>query len=238
MKLTICLVLSILGISLSNCQTEAPAKLLEHKVRMAKKGVQNPPLLILLHGLGSNENDLFQLANLLDENFLIVSARAPYVVSTDKFKWYDVDFSSGRPVINDAQAEESRKRLKGFVDQLKSVYSFDQEKIFIGGFSQGAIMSYSIGLTEPDYFAGIIALGGRMLDATKSKIAESKLASSNVLIIHGTKDKVLPVQYARQAKSVLEQQQVNLEYHEIDLGHSINRETLQLLNNWLARFRR
>lgn len=231
MKKVIGLLLSLTAIISTGC--EAQEKTLEYKVRPPKGGIKQPPLLILVHGLGSNEDDLFQLAEYLPPNYLIVSARAPYSAAENRYKWYDVDFSSGKPVINPEQKEESRVKLLSFLRELKSSHDFDTNKVFIGGFSQGAIMSYSAGLSAPDDFAGIIALSGRMLEATKSRLNDASSTLPRTLIIHGTQDRVLPVGYARQANTILKQKQAAVEYHEIDLGHSINNQTIQLLNAWL-----
>ena len=61
-----------------------------------------PPLLLLLHGVGSNEDDLFGLAPYLDERFLIISVRAPNTLGPGSYAWFDVDFTPQGPVIDPA----------------------------------------------------------------------------------------------------------------------------------------
>jgi phospholipase/carboxylesterase len=85
----------------------------------------------------------------------VVSARAPYEKGNGSYAWYDVDFSSGKPIINYIQAEKSRTILLQFISQLKSKQNSDEKRVYVCGFSQGAIMSYSLGLARPDKIKGI-----------------------------------------------------------------------------------
>lgn len=209
-------------------------KPLEYLVRKPKVPVENPPLLLLLHGVGSNEEDLFSLTNYLPESLLIVSVRGPLTLGSKSFGWYEVLFTTGQPKINLEQEGESRKLLLQFLDYLKLNYKFDESNVWIGGFSQGAIMSYSIGLLHSEKVKGIIALSGRLLEENKAQVKVSeKVLSKKVFISHGTNDRVLSVDYARSVKGFLESIGVNPHYQEYEEGHSINREMLKDLIQWL-----
>lgn len=232
-KLIISLIM--LSSTIQACYVKGDNPVLEYVIKEPKVQSKNSPLLILLHGVGSNEADLFQLAQHLPDEYVIVSARAPYIQSENRFKWYDVDFSTGRPVINYEQAEKSRLILKQFINQLKSLHTFDHQKVIIGGFSQGAIMSYSLGLTEPHLVHGIMSLSGRMLEEIKPLIKTKGAEELELLIVHGTQDRVLGIDYARQAKNYLEERKFRVNYHEISAGHTINSQTVQLINGWLSR---
>src|SRR5258708_18018051 len=109
-----------------------------------------PPLLLLLHGVGSNEHDLFALAPFLDERFLIISVRAPNTQAPGSYAWFEVDFTPQGPVINPAQAEASRKALIAFLAQPLPTHNADPKQVYLMRFSQGAIMSASVALTRPD----------------------------------------------------------------------------------------
>lgn len=208
--------------------------LLYYLTRPPKVQTQKPPLLILLHGVGSNEQDLFRIANDLPDNFLVISARAPFTIAEGRYKWYDVDFSSGTPRFSAEQAEKSRVIILNFINQLKEKHSFNENEIYLGGFSQGAIMSFSVGLTQPDKIKGIIALSGRVLADIKPKIADqNKLKSLKVFVIHGTKDEVLSINYARQSKQLLDSLHIRNTYFELNMGHTITSDVIALLNKWL-----
>ena len=205
-------------------------------VRQPKVKVANPPLLILLHGLGSNEKDLYGLAPLLPDSFLILSVRAPRTISEGSYRWYDLKFVDGEPVGNVEEQEESRKMIVRFLEQLKNKHIFDRKRVFLCGFSQGAIMSYSVALSKPELLRGIIALGGRMPDGIEEKIVTKKnFDKLEMLIIHGSEDKVLLLEGARNCKKIMEELGIKNEYHELKMGHTINRETLDLINTWLNR---
>ncbi|TGL86555.1 esterase [Leptospira congkakensis] len=209
-------------------------KPLEYLVRKPKVSVENPPLLLLLHGVGSNEEDLFSLSNYLPESFLVVSARGPLTLAPKSYAWYEVLFTTGQPKINLEQEKESRRLLIEFLDYLKSNYQFDESNVWIGGFSQGAIMSYSLGLLYPNRFKGIIALSGRLLEENKEIVNVSEdVLNKKVFISHGTNDRVLSVEYARSVKTYLETLGIHPHYKEYEEGHSINREMLKDLIQWL-----
>lgn len=189
--------------------------------------------IILLHGVGSNEQDLFSLADKLPADFYIISVRAPFVLGGGRFAWYNVDFSSGKPVFNVQQELASRDVLTRFVAEIKVKYKLEQ--VFLGGFSQGAIMSYSIALSHPREVTGVIALSGRILEEIQRTIAPGEdLTRLRVFLAHGIQDDKLPVHYARSGKTYLEKLGVKLSYHEYHMGHQINGAVLKDLNRWLA----
>lgn len=193
-----------------------------------------PPLLVLLHGVGSNEQDLFSFADKLPGKYLIVSVRAPYVLGTNRFAWYEVDLSKGAPIINAEQAEQSRKTIIHFLDQLKTNYPYDESSVYLCGFSQGAIMSYSLGLTRPDLIHGIAIMSGRILSEIKPIIKkQDQLKDLKVFISHGTNDLVLNNQYAVDAKHYLNSIGIVPNNHEYDAGHTINDVMLNDLILWL-----
>ena len=207
---------------------------LHYLVREPKIKTAHPPVLILLHGVGSNEEDLFSFANQLPEKYLVVSARAPISLGGNSYAWYQVDFSTGKPVFNFQQEEESRAILIKFISQIKEKYSVDSNEIYLCGFSQGAIMSYSIGLTRPDLVKGIAVMSGRLLEEIKPLIAtKEKLQSLKVFISHGTNDNTLQINYARQSVAYLKSLNINPTYKEYQEGHGINNAMLTDLINWL-----
>src|SRR5690348_16232131 len=106
-------------------------------VREPKLKTEKPPLLLLLHGVGSNERDLFSFADQLPDKFLVISARAPLSFGPVSFAWYQVDFSTGKPIFNKEQELNSRKIILDFIDQPKEHHSFDDKQVYLCGFSQG-----------------------------------------------------------------------------------------------------
>src|SRR5256712_11256204 len=122
-----------------------------------------PPLLLLLHGVGSNESDLIGLAPHLDGRFFIVSARAPIGLGPGMYGWFHVLLDPVTPVINPDQAERSRLILRQFINEATHAYGPDPHRVYLLGSSQGAIMSLSIAFTRPDTLPGAVGLSGRIL---------------------------------------------------------------------------
>ncbi len=207
---------------------------LKYLVRQPLVKGNKTPLIILLHGTAADENDLFSLAGQLPKDAIIVSARAPIELSKQSFTWYHLDIKTGEPVIDNQEADSSRKMIIAFIDQLAKQYHADPTQVYLMGFSQGSIMSYSVALTAPTKVRGIIALSGRVLNEVKPMAAsKSKLQRVAVFIGHGTKDKVLPIHYSRDAATYLSSLGIKPSYHEYPIVHTISAEELKDVNDWL-----
>jgi phospholipase/carboxylesterase len=203
--------------------------------REPKVKTENSPVIFLLHGVGSNEKDLFSFSDVFPDSFLIVSLRAPKKISENGFSWYDLYRQNGVIYHNSDEAEKSRVLLSDFIDKFTRAHKVDKNRIFLCGFSQGAIMSFSLGLSMPEKFRGIIALSGRILDEIAYKLPEeSKFKMFDVLLIHGTDDKIIPIDFARTAKEFLQKHNISLNYNELALGHTISNETLKIMLKWLS----
>lgn len=211
-----------------------PVLSLKYLCRSPKVETKNPPLLILLHGFGSNEEDLFSLAEDFPPEFLVLSARAPHTLTEGSYAWFAVDFSSGIPINNQEQAESSRMLLQQFINEASTVFAVDTKKIVLVGFSQGAIMSYSVALTNPALVLGIAALSGRVLTEIRAQVESTDaLKQLKIFIGHGTEDKVLRIDFAREAKAYLASLALTPAYHEYNMAHSISREENADLLAWL-----
>ena len=205
---------------------------LQYLVRAPKLKSNKQKAIILLHGVGSNEQDLFSFSNQLPADVYVISPRGPFTLGAGRYAWYNVDFSTGKPIINAAQEATSREVIRTFINQIKQEYHVNE--VYLGGFSQGAIMSYSIGLTHPAEVQGVVSLSGRILDEIRPFVKkDAHLSKLKVLVAHGAQDNTLPIHYARAAKNFLESLGVQLTYHEYPIAHQINNEVLQDLNNWL-----
>lgn len=208
---------------------------LVHLVSQPKVEASTPPLLLLLHGVGSNEHDLFGLVPYLDKRFLIISARAPNTLGPGSYAWFEVDFTSQGPVINPAQAEASRQTLIAFLDEAIKAYGADPKQVYLMGFSQGAIMSASVALTRPELVAGVVLMSGRVLPEIQPLIASNEeLTGLPFLVVHGTADMVLPISYGRASRQLLSTLPVKLTYHEYRMGHEVSQESLADVTAWLS----
>ena len=194
-----------------------------------------PPLLLLLHGIGSNEHDLYGLAPFLDKRFLIISVRAPNTLGPGSYAWFEADFTPQGPVINPEQAEASRKTLITFLKEAITAYGADPKQVYLMGFSQGAIMSASVALTQPELVAGAVLMSGRILPEIRPLIASNEeLSGFPFLVVHGTVDMVLPITHGHASRELLSSLPVDLTYHEYPMGHEVNQESLSDVTTWLT----
>src|SRR5437667_6161917 len=208
---------------------------LVHLVRPPIIEAGTPPLLLLLHGIGSNEHDLYGLAPFLDKRFLIISVRAPNTLGPGSYAWFEADFTPQGPVINPEQAEASRITLITFLQEAVTSYGADPEQVYLMGFSQGAIMSASVALTHPELVAAVVLMSGRILPEIQPLIAShEELNGLPFLVVHGTADMVLPVSHGRASRQLLSSLPVELTYHEYPMGHEVGQESLYDVTTWLS----
>ena len=208
---------------------------LVHLVRAPTRPVGGrAPLLLLLHGVGSNEQDLFGLAPYLDERLVVVSARAPITLGPGAFGWFPVEFTPQGPIHDPIAAERSRELLVRFVDELVAAYRADPARAYVGGFSQGAIMSLAVGLTRPEVVAGVLAMSGRLPpESLAARAPDEALRGLPILLQHGLYDQVLPIQYGHAARTALESLPVELTYREYPIEHEVSQQSLADAAAWV-----
>ena len=115
---------------------------LHHLVREPKIKLEKNPAIILLHGYGSNEEDLFSFATELPDEYYVISARAPYDMIYGSYAWYAINFDADENKFSDLdQARSSRDLIVDFIDECISKYPIDSDNVILIGFSQGAILS-------------------------------------------------------------------------------------------------
>ena len=210
---------------------------LTHVARAPGRGGQTaPPLLLLLHGIGSNEEDLFGLAPYLDERFLVVSARAPVALDYGGYGWFRIDFTPRGMVADVEQAKKSLALLPGFVDELVETYGADGRRVYVAGFSQGAMMSLALMLTSPEKIAGVVAMSGRLpAQVLGMEPDREALTGTPVLVTHGLHDPVLPIENGRAVRDHLARLPVELTYREYPMAHEVSMESLRDVTAWLTK---
>ncbi|ARV05395.1 phospholipase [Polaribacter sp. SA4-10] len=206
---------------------------LHYLVRKPKKTIAQPPLLILLHGYGSNEQDLFSFAEELPDDFLIISAQAPFSMGFNAYAWYSINFDDKNGKFSDLeQAKESIDKIAVFIDDIKKKYNTNPDKTFLLGFSQGAILSYSLSFFYPNKVQNVIALSGyintELLPETISKDITTSYYSS-----HGSVDQVLPVEWARKSKPFLDNLNLKSSYSEYPVGHGVAPQNFYSFKTWI-----
>jgi phospholipase/carboxylesterase len=189
------------------------------------------PTLILLHGRGADENDLLGLAPYVDPRLFIISARAPFTFHFGGHSWYEF-LQVGTP--EPRQFAESYQRLTQFLADVKQHYPVDAKKIFLLGFSMGAVMSFALSLTRPLEIAGVVAHSGYIPEGAELQFKWNELASTSFFIAHGTHDPVIPIQFGRRANELLSNTPANLTYKEYPIVHQISEKSLSDFSAWLT----
>jgi len=208
---------------------------LHYIVRNPKTTQENPPLLILLHGYGSNEQDLFSFAEELPDEFLIVSAQAPHSMGFGGYAWYAINFDDVNGKFSDLdQARESIDKIASFIDEIQAKYNTNPEKTFLLGFSQGAILSYGLSFLYPNKVPFIVALSGYInMDLLPKEI--SKDIKTEYYASHGSVDQVLPVAWARNSKPFLENLNIDCVYEEYPVGHGVAPQNFYSFKSWIEK---
>ncbi|MBE7648348.1 phospholipase [Tenacibaculum finnmarkense genomovar ulcerans] len=209
-------------------------KMLNYIIREPKQATTNPPLLILLHGYGSNEDDLFSFAQELPEDLLIVSAQAPYQMGGGAFAWYAINFDAVKGKFSDLeQAATSVTKIASFIDKIKEKYNTNPDKTFVLGFSQGAILSYALSLNYPNKVQHVIALSGYIDENLIKNQQENTKITTDYYISHGTVDQVIPVDWARKAPVFLEENNLKNDYSEYNVGHGVAPQNFYSFKTWI-----
>lgn len=215
--------------------TTAPLSL-EHLIRPSSLKEGKPPVLFMFHGYGSNEEDLFSFAAELQEEFCVISVRAPYPMDGHGYAWYAINFDAEKGKwSDDEQAKTSRDKIVVFIDEACQAYGLNEENISLLGFSQGTILSYAVGLSYPEKIKNIVALSGYineniLVDGYRDKSHKNL----NIYASHGQVDQVIPPEWAQRAPIFLEKLKITHVYEEFPVGHGVAPQNFYAFKKWLA----
>lgn len=196
------------------------------------------PTLILLHGWGASAHDLFGLAPVLDGGrVLVLCPQGPVEVPVGPgmtgYGWFPLE--PGQPPDPDA-FHEGAARLREFVDHAREAYPVDPDRVVVGGFSQGGVMTYDLVLRQPERFSGLAALSTWLPQALLEDIpANPRHEEFPALVIHGTEDQMVDVERARTTRELLRPLGLRLQYREFPMGHEIRPEALKVVVEWLGK---
>jgi phospholipase/carboxylesterase len=209
---------------------------LEYKIREPKVILDKNPLILMLHGYGSNEADLFSFAPELPDEYYVISARAPYDLQYGSYAWYAINFDADQNKFSDNdQARASRDTIAGFIDELISNYAIDSNNVTLFGFSQGSILSYAVALSYPEKVNKVVAMSGYLnLEIVAEDYLKNNLSQLKIFASHGTVDQVIPVDWARKTPGILEKLGVAITYKEYPVGHGVAPQNFYDLKNWLT----
>jgi phospholipase/carboxylesterase len=200
-------------------------------------------LLVLHHGRGSDENDLLTLAGVLDpqQRLHVVSPRAPLLATGTPageredtgYHWYLVPRVGTPDPDTFALGYAALAQLH---DELWQRTGIGPERTVLGGFSQGAVMSYALGLgRDRPRPAGLLAFSGFIPTVAGWEPDLRSRRGLPVLIAHGTRDAVIEIGFGRAAREALTEAGLAVEYHESAAGHHIDPREMPAAADWLGR---
>lgn len=216
--------------------TTAPLSL-EHVIRPSNNTNGKPPVLFMLHGYGSNEEDLFSFAGELPEKFCVISIRAPYLLQPMGYAWYAINFDAEKGKwSDDEQAATSRDKIVNFIHEACETYGLDDKNVTLLGFSQGTILSYAVAISYPDKVNNVVALSGYINEKILVDGFRQKDHSEiSIYASHGQVDQVIPVAWAQRAPKFLKELEIDHTYEEFPVGHGVSPQNFYALKKWLEK---
>jgi phospholipase/carboxylesterase len=200
--------------------------------RIRPAGSEPEGALVLFHGRGTDEHDLFPLLDLLDpeRRLLGATARGPLSLPPGGAHWYvvrQVGFPDRDTFLS------TYEQAGGWLDDLLARHDIPPERAVLGGFSQGGVMAYSLGLgSGRPRPAGIVALSSFLPTVEGFELAEP--VGLPVAIGHGTFDPVIGVEFGRDARDRLTDAGADVTYREAPMPHAIDPGFLRELPDWVS----
>ena len=197
---------------------------------------EKAPAIIMLHGYGSNEDDLFSFAPELPEKYAVIALKAPLSLQGIGNAWYTIHFQNAdNTKFNDIEeAVKARETVAKTIDLAIESYNLDSDNITLLGFSQGTILSLAVGLSYPEKVKRIVALSGYLAkDMLVDGYEDKDYSHLEIFQSHGTADMVIPVQWARDANESLKAMGINSEYKEYPVGHGVAPQNFYDFRKWL-----
>jgi thioredoxin 1 len=200
------------------------------------RGEKAERLLVLLHGIGSNENDLAALAPIIDPDgaFVTVCPRGPYAYGPG-FAWYRME----APDTARATIASSLDTVDDVIESSCAQYGVERAEMVVGGFSMGAAMSlaFTFRPSERPRPAGVLVMSG-FLPPEAADRADWSGTLPPVLMQHGTHDPMVPIDRARETARLLQEHEVPLVFREYPMQHNVTPDSARDAMDWLGQIRR
>lgn len=204
---------------------------LEHLIRRGV-GLGPKPAIIMLHGFGSNKEDLFSFENYLPAKYTVISLQAPISNPYGGYAWFDIHLlNSFEKQYQINQAKNSIKLVSQFVLRAMDQYDIKEKDISLIGFSQGAVLSWALAFGMPNQYRRVVCLSGFILN----NITPIKEPAFLAYASHGIHDQMIPIDLPRNTIVPLIDKYPNVEYHEFEDGHHLSNESLESMIDWIKK---
>lgn len=202
-----------------------------YELRQPKHAEQGKtyPALFLMHGIGSNEQNILALVDGLEDLFYIFSIRG-HISQPPGFAYFTIQ-GYGKP--HREVFDEGVNRLTSFIDYACEQYPLDLSRLYLCGFSQGAILAMTLGLSLGDRIKGIIALSGYIPEFVKEEHNKKPVDQLSVFISHGEMDQILPFEWGAANEKYFRELGAAVTFQTYPEGHTVSSKNQQDFVKWL-----
>ena len=199
---------------------------LETVVINPENNVEIKNAVILLHGYGGDGKDISILTLnwkrfMPNTVFLCPNAHEKCEINPNGYQWFDLSKENEEYILD--QSLKAEKKLKEFIDQVKTVYRLGNSKICLSGFSQGCMLAINIGLIENEPFSCVVGFSGKIIN--KNNLASRIISKTKFLLLHGDMDQVVSPSNLLEAKDFLERNKIEVETNMLqNCEHHISAE--------------
>ncbi len=193
--------------------------------------------IILLHGYGGDGKDISMLTLnwkrfLPNTIFFCPNGHEICPINPSGFQWFDLTNENPEYILE--QSKKAEQILNNFIEEIKDNYKLENSQICLSGFSQGCMMSINLGLLSNENYNCIVGFSGKIID--KKDLNERKTSNTQMLLIHGELDAIVPPSSLLEAKDFLIRNNIKVETHMIkNCDHHIPIEASSLALNYIKK---
>ena len=177
-----------------------------------QNGLKIENAVILFHGYGGDAKDISIIClnwqrHMPNTVFICPNGHETCLINPSGFQWFDLTKEDKNYVLNESIKAENK--IKKFINEIKDEFELENNKICLSGFSQGCMISLNVGLTSDEKFLCIVGFSGKIID--QKNLKERIKNSTDILMIHGDLDQVVPSTYLLEAKDFFLRNNINIE---------------------------
>ena len=209
----------------------------DYSVKESLSFDKNNKVIIMFHGYGSNKDDLFSFAKFMNPNFLIISIQAPIQMDYNSYCWWSLNLNNNMQLQMDVkEAKNSLNELNRFISEDLSVkYNFGLNQVYLLGFSQGCMISYTLSINFPENYKKVVGLSGKIPYEIINFDEKFDYSNHNFFCSHGVNDQVIPIEVGRESNRWFSEKNIKHKYLEFESAHGINSENFEKMNLWLSK---
>ena len=202
-----------------------------------ENGIEIKNAVILLHGYGGDGKDISMLSlnwkrHMPNTVFICPNGHEVCQINPSGFQWFDLTKDDPDYIL--AQSIKAENKIQKFINEIKQEFNLTNDKICLAGFSQGCMLSLNVGLISEEKFSCIVGFSGKIIDQNNLKGRIKNF--SDVLLIHGDADQVVPSTYLLEAKDFLIRNGINVQTLLIkNCDHNIPMEASSTALNYILK---